>query len=127
MIGQTSGIEKKVNCEAAIDEPFTIAKFGSDDDTLAAATASTEGLIGVFQHTTSQAGEAVRVMLTGITRVKLGGTVARGDWATSDADALAVKAEPAAGVNASVVGKFMASGVVGDIVPLLLTPGQIQG
>ena len=92
-----------------------------------AASASTDELVGVFQHTTSAADEAVRVMLSGITRVKLGGTVVRGGWATSDADAKAVAAAPAAGVNASVIGRFMASGVDGDIVPLLLAPGRIQG
>ena len=127
MIGQTSGIEKAVKCTAAIAVQFTIAKFGADDDTLSVATASTEELIGVFQHTTVNAGDTVRVMLSGITRVKLGGTVARGDWITTDAAAKGVKAAPGAGVNAAVIGKAMASGVDGDIISVLLAPGRIQG
>jgi len=127
MIGQTSGIEKEVKCAAAIATAYTIAKFGSDDDTLAAATASTEELIGVFQHTTAAAGDRVRVMLTGISRVKLGGTVTRGGWITSDANAKGVAAAPGAGVNAAVIGKALASGVDGDIIPVLLAPGRIQG
>jgi hypothetical protein len=127
MIGQTSGIEKKVNCTAAIAAAYTIGKFGADDDTLSAATASTEELIGVFQHATSNADDMVRVMLTGITKLKLGGTVTRGGWITSDANAKGVAAAPGAGVNASVIGKAMASGVDGDIIPMLLAPGRIQG
>lgn len=127
MMGQTSGLEKTPKCTAAILTAYLIAKFGADDDTLSQATASTENLIGVFQHTTSAAGDDVRVMLTGITRVKLGGTVTRGGLATSDANGKAVAAAPGSGVNASVIGRVLASGVADDIVPMLLGPGQIQG
>lgn len=127
MMGQTRGIEKEAECTAAIGTAFTLAKFGADDDTLSLATASTDGLVGVFQHTTENAGDRVRVMLSGISRIKLGGTVVRGGPATSDAAGKGVAAAPAAGVNASVIGRFLASGVSGDIVPLLIVPGQIQG
>ena len=57
MMGQTSGIEKQVKCTATLATAYLIAKFGADDDTLSQATASTEELVGVFQHTTSAAGE----------------------------------------------------------------------
>lgn len=127
MIGQTTGIEKSVKSTAAVSKAFTIARFGSDDDTLSAATASTEELLGVFQHTTGAAGDEVRVMFTGISRAVLGGTVTRGDWLTSDSSAEAVTAAPSAGTNASVIGRAMASGVSGDIIPVLLAPGRIQG
>ena len=127
MMGQTSGIEKVVKATAAIATAFLIAKFGADDDTLSQATASTEELVGVFQHTVAAANDRIRVMLTGITRVVLGGTVVRGNFCTSDANGKGVAAAPASGVNAYHVGKFMASGVSGDIVPVLLGPGRIQG
>lgn len=127
MIGQTSGLEKSVKCTAAIATAYLIAKFGADDDTLSQATASTEEFVGVFQHTTSNAGDEVRVMLTGITRVVLGGAVTRGNYITADANGKAVAAAPGAGVNAYVVGQAMASGVAGDIIPVLLKQGRIQG
>ena len=127
MIGKTTGIEKHVLCTAAISVAHTIAKFGANDNTLSVATASTEELIGVFQHPTSAALANVRVMLTGITLIKLGGTVTRGGWITTDANAKGVAAAPSAGVNAAVIGRTMASGVDGDIVPVLLAPGRIQG
>jgi len=127
MMGATSGLEKSVKCTAAIATQFLIAKFGADDDTLSQATASTEDLVGVFQHTTAAAGDEVRVMLSGISNVKLGGTVTRGNPITSDANGKGVAAAPGAGVNANVIGRALASGVDGDIIPVFLAPGRIQG
>ncbi|MDP2689972.1 MAG: DUF2190 family protein [Deltaproteobacteria bacterium] len=127
MMGQTSGLEKSAKCTAALATAYLIAKFGADDDTLSQATASTEELVGVFQHTTTAADDEVRVMLTGISRVVLGGTVARGAYLTSDANGKAVAAAPGAGVNAYVIGQAMASGVAGDIIPVKLSQGRIQG
>jgi len=127
MMGATSGLEKSVKCAAAIATAYLIAKFGADDDTLSQATASTEELVGVLQHTTTTAGEEVRVMLDGITRVVLGGTVARGNYLTSDANGKAVAVAPGAGVNAYVIGQALASGVAGDIIPVHIEKTRIQG
>ncbi len=127
MMGATSGLEKSVKCVAALATAYLIAKFGADDDTLAQATASTEELVGVFQHTTTTAGEEVRVMLDGISRVVLGGTVTRGNYLTSDANGKAVATAPGAGVNAYVIGQALASGVAGDIIPLRIEICRIQG
>lgn len=127
MMGQTTGLEKSVKCTAALATAYLIAKFGADDDTLSQATASTEELVGVFQHTTSATGDEVRVMLDGITRVALGGTVTRGNYITSDANGKAIAAAPGAGVNAYIIGKSLASGVAGDIIPVHLHQGRIQG
>jgi len=127
MMGATSGLEKSIKCTAALATAYLIAKFGADDDTLAQATASTEELVGVFQHTTSAIGEEVRVMLDGISRVVLGGTVARGNYLTSDANGKAVAAAPGAGVNAYVIGQALASGVAGDIIPVHIEKTRIQG
>jgi hypothetical protein len=127
MIGQTTGIEKSVKCAAAIAAAYTIGKPGADDDTFSLATASTDLLTGVFQHATSNAADEVRVMLTGVTRVKLGGTVTRGNPLTSDASGQGVAAAPAAGSNVRIAGIALASGVSGDIIPMLLAPSVMQG
>jgi hypothetical protein len=127
MIGQTSGIEKSVKCTAAIATAFLIAKVGADDDTFSQATASTEDLVGVFQHITTVAGEEVRIMVAGISRVKLGGTVARGALVTSDAAGKGVAIGAVAGTNYATIGRAMASGVVDDIIPVLLFNSRAQG
>lgn len=127
MIGQTSGIEKEVFCTAAVAQ-YTIAKPGADDDTFSTAAAATDDLVGVFQFSTANAGDPVRLMLTGVSRVVAGGAVTRGDRITSDAQGRGVSAAPAAGSNSSVVGIAMASAsAAGEIIPVLLGPGQIQG
>lgn len=127
MIGQTSGIEKSVKCAAAIAAPFTIGKFGADDDTMGVAAAATDPLAGVFQHATANAGDEVRVMLDGVTKIKLGGTVTRGQPLTSDASGQGVAAAPAAGSNVRIIGIAMASGVSGDIITMLIGPSVMQG
>ena len=127
MMGATTGLEKSVKCTAAIASAFTIAKFGADDDTLSLAGAVTDDLVGIFQHTTKLAGDEVRVRLEGISDLKIGGVVTRGDWLSADSSGRGVTAAPATGVNNSVIGRALASGVLDDIIPCHLRQGQIQG
>lgn len=127
MMGQTSGLEKSVKCTAAIAAAFTICKFGADADTVSVATASTEDLLGVMQHTTVAAGDEVRVMMTGISRVLLGGTVTRGGLLTSDGTGRGVAIGAVAGTNYNSIGRALADGVVGDIIPVLLSNQRAQG
>lgn len=125
MIGQTSGIEKSVKAGAAITA-YTVAKFGSDDDTMIPGAAVTDPLMGIFQHDAASGAE-VRVMVTGISRAKAGGSITRGAALTVDASGQVVAASPAAGTNNYIIGFALASGVSGDIIPVLLAPGRIQG
>lgn len=116
MMGQTDIMSKSAKCTAAISTAFTIAKFGANNDTFDVASAPTNILLGIFQHTTDAAGDDVRIMMNGISMCKLGGTVTRGDAITSDSAAKGVKAI----ANQSIVGYALASGVSGDIIPVLL-------
>jgi len=125
MIGKTLILEKSVKSTAAV-AANTIAKPGADDDTYSTATAVSDEMIGIFQHA-SGAGEEVRLGLAGVSLLKLGGTVTRGNWLTSDGSGQGVAASPATGVNNSVIAKALASGVSGDIIPVLLAQGKIQG
>ena len=118
MMGQTDVMSKSAKCTAAVATAFTIAKFGADDDTLDVASSATNSLLGIFQHTTTTAGDIVRIMMLGISRCKLAGTVTRGNPITSDASAKGI----AATSGQSIVGFAMASGVNGDIIPVLLAP-----
>ena len=128
MIGETSILEKNAKCTAAITTAFTIAKFGADDDTLALAGGIDRRTDRrVSAHHRECAAIRCALCLRGSPESSWAGRFTRGIWATSDADGKAVAAAPAAGVNASVVGRFMASGVDGDIVPLLIQLGRIQG
>lgn len=121
-IGQTSGIEKSVKCTAAIGTAYTIAKPGADDDTFSLAAGATDALLGIFQHTTTTAGDAVRIMLSGISPIVYGGAITRGDPLTSDASGKGVKA--VAGQN--IIGYASISGVLNDIGYCIISP-QVMG
>jgi len=61
-------------------------------------------------------GERIDVIHEGVADLRLGGTVARGDLLTTDANGQGVSATPAAGTNNEVLGKALTSGVNGDII-----------
>lgn len=97
----------------------TIVKM-SDDNTVVAAAASTDALIGVlrgvnFLGTTAAAvGDRVDVILDGIADTVVGiGGVTRGDIITSDANGAAVTWS-----TGRKVGVALKSGVAGDIIPI---------
>ncbi len=118
---------KGFNAEAAIGKN-RIVKCGTADGNVVLATGASDVSIGVADGAGDAAiGDMVDVALGGFHEVILGGTVTRGDPLTSDANAAAVKAAPAAGANAYVVGRALVSGVAGDIIPYYATLGVIQG
>lgn len=109
-----------------------IVKFGADDAHVIQGAAATDALIGVVDipgapGATSAAEERVDVVRGGEVDVEAGGTITAGALLTSDATGRAVAAAPAAGVNNRIIGIAMAAAVVGDIFPVLLQPGSMQG
>ena len=119
-IGVTSGIEKPLVVTSAVLKN-QLAAFSTGDDKAKKATDKTKAVIGVFMADAAS-GKRVNVMLTGVAEVKLGGTVARGDMVTCDASGEGVKATVAGNYT---VGVAVASGVDGDIIPVLLSQGKI--
>lgn len=119
MIGQTEGLEKSVKCAAPIAAAYTIGKFGADDDTFAVASSRTDRMLGIFQYTTVNPGDEVRVMMDGISRLVLGTTVTRGQLLTADANG---KGTPVTSENDNAIGVALASGVSGDIIPCFVHP-----
>lgn len=105
---------------------YRIVAF-SADNTVVQAAAATDAMIGVSDNLAKLTGERVDITLSGLAEVMFGGTVARGALVTSDADGKAVAAAPAAGVNNRVIGVAMVAAVSGDIAPILIQPGSLQG
>lgn len=104
-----------------------IVKLGADDDHVIQGAAVADALIGVAAELDAAADERIDVHIAGAVEVEYGGAVTRGDPITSDATGRAVVAAPVAGVNNSVIGRAMNSGVLGDIGAVLISPGRIQG
>ena len=82
-MGATSGIEKASRAGAAV-AIHRIVKLGADDDHVLVGAAVGDGLVGVSQNAGPVAEDAVRVMVTGISKIEAGGTVARGARVTTE-------------------------------------------
>ncbi len=121
-MGPTQGLEKKQLAGGVIAQ-YHILKIGADDNHLVESAAAGDQHVGVAQHAAAAAEDEIRVQMTNITNLKIGGTVTRGDPITSDAAGKGVKSAPAAGTNNPLVGIALASGVTDDLIPMLLTPG----
>ena len=120
------GLIKSFTAESAV-AAYRIVKHGAADTVVAQATAVTDSLLGVTSQLAGVINTRVDVVLGDSTDVEYGATVTRGDWLTTDSVGRAVTAAPAAGVNNTIIGKALLSGVVGDIGLVLLAPGRIQG
>lgn len=107
--------------------PYLILKAGSADGFATVASAATDALIGVSENVPVPAGRVVDVIQGGPANVVAGGAIAAGDYLTSDANGKAIKAAPASGTVANVIGKANVSAVAGDIFPYTTAFSQIHG
>lgn len=121
-----NGLTKSYTAEAAISAN-RIVKVGAADYGVLTAAAVSDKLLGITTEIDAASGERVDVIHEGIADLKLGGTVARGDFLTSDASGQGVAAAPAAGTNNQIIGKALVSGVSGDVIPVLISPSMLQG
>lgn len=119
-------LNKNYTAEGAI-AAHRIVKPGSADGKAAQAAAATDYLMGVCEAVGPADGERCDITKSGIADVEYGGAVTRGQPVTADADGKAVAAAPAAGSNVRIVGFAEVSAVAGDIGPLLIAPGLMQG
>jgi len=119
-------LTKSYTAEGAI-AAYSIVKVGAADFGALQAAAVGDAMIGVSTEIAAATGEMVDVVHAGMAEVKLAGTVARGAAVTSNAAGLGVAAAPAAGVNNRIIGFAQVSGVSGDVIPVILSLGQVQG
>lgn len=106
---------------------YRIIKFGAADGGILVASAATDLLIGGNGRIPAKAGDQIDVVRDDFIEIQLGGTVTRGERLTSDAQGRAIKAAPAPGANAQIIGIAEASGVVDDIIWVGIAPSVMQG
>jgi hypothetical protein len=121
------GFTKTFTAVGAIAAYTLVKPSGVNDGEAAPAAAATDAVFGISQNVDVADGQQVDVVLDDSANLLLGGTVAAFDPITSDANAKGVKAAPAAGVNNRIVGYALTSGVAGDIIPVLIKQGYVQG
>lgn len=119
-------LNKNYVAEAAI-APYRIVKFGAADGQVLQSAAATDLLMGVCESVGPAIGERCDVVKSGIAEVEFAGVVARGGPVTSDALGRGVAAAPGAGLNNRIIGFAEVSTAAGDIAPLLIAPGVMQG
>lgn len=126
MSGVSVVLTKTFTAGAAITKR-RLVKIGSADGQVIQAAGTTAAIIGVAAELDVDSGDRVDVHVVGIAEVEAGGTITRGALVTSDVNGKAVAAAPGAGVNAYVAGIALNSAVSGDIIPVQLAPGVMQG
>jgi hypothetical protein len=101
---------------------YTIVKFDSSDNAVAAAAAATDKMFGITTDIASSAGGECDVIVDDIAYVIAGGTIVRGDLLTSDASGHAVSIVPGVAAAARVIGVAMVSAASGDVFNCLIAP-----
>lgn len=108
--------------------PCLFVKPGAADYGVLAGAAAADKVIGITVPNVSAAiGDPVDVIHDGIADLKIGGSVTRGDLLVSDASGQGVVAAPTTGANARYGAVALVSGVSGDIIPVKVTLGSVQG
>jgi hypothetical protein len=88
-------------------------------DTVVAIAATTDRALGVLNNA-PKAGQEAEVVMTGVVKVELGGTVARNDLIGHDATGLGVTRPYAAAGTNLVYGRALESGVAGQVISVAL-------
>lgn len=123
----TTQLIKSYIAEAAVAGNLFVKPGANSDDNVLPAAGSTDLIIGATTNLGGDINKRVDVVMDGIADIQLGGSVTRGQKLTSDANGKGIAAAPGAGVNAQIGGIALASGVSGDIIPVLLNPSVMQG
>lgn len=121
-----AGLTKNYNAGGAVAKR-RLVKFGADDKSVVQAAAVGDLIIGVSTDIDTVTGEPTDVILGGIALVQAGAAVTRGNEVTTDANGKGVAAAPAAGTNNRIVGIALASAVLDDWFPVLISLGLKQG
>lgn len=118
---EAGGMSVGYLAEAAVNR-YRICKFGTGDKTVIQAAAATDKLIGVSCQINSGINDTCDVWRSGIRKVVYGGTVAKGDLLTADANGKAVATTTA---SDRIIGVAEISGVADDIGSVCISEGII--
>ena len=127
-----TGLIKSFSPTAAIT-PFSVVKFGTDDSTVALATAATDLVIGFTNEIEITAddvtkGNLVDVVLGGIAEARAGAAITCGSRLTVDSMGRVIISAPATGANVQIIGTAMKSASSADeIIPVLIGHSVMQG
>lgn len=117
LIGSDIGVLKATADLSA--KQYTFVRMDTaNNDQVVSCTDEADNVLGVVQNTPAL-GEAVQLRVVGITKIKLGGTVTRGDRVGPSATGTGISIATGVGQAAGIA---LQSGVIGDIISMLLVP-----
>lgn len=94
---------------------YTGVKYNASGS-LVAFAATTDRPAGVLQAPLARNGEVARLGINGISKVRLGGTVAPGDEVGFNATGRGI----VAAIGQYIIGTAQTAGVTGDVIPVLV-------
>lgn len=100
---------------------YSVVKPGASGGVVI-ATAATDKLIGTSDELAKSTGEMADIALGPLPKVRLGGTVAAGDWLTSNGSGAAIATTTAGN---QVIGRAEIAGVSGDVITYFRALGQL--
>ena len=112
-------------------ERYVCVELGTSDNQVDLPSAANEQVVGVIQDVTDAVGEAVPVMISGITKVVAGGVISKGAYLTTVASTGRVQSAPSisstwTGTSAStehVIGIALeAASAAGEVIKMLIRP-----
>jgi len=109
---------------AAADQ-YKIVKFSTTANAVELATAATDKIAGVIETVPrAAAGEVLLIVMSGIKKVRAGGSVSVGDTVTADSTSRAATMTPGAGTLQYKLGVAKtASTAAGQLIEVQLFPG----
>jgi len=116
---------KSYTATAVAIDPFLIVAATALDKVMA-AVAATDLLRGTAGSMGAPADGLVDVDMVGVSKVKLGGTVANGEPITSDGASKGIKALPANSTQVRIIGFALQAGVAGDLIDYHVAPGCLS-
>lgn len=115
---------EKVGSDLSAKQYFLVKRSG---DTIALCDDATDlDYIGVLQNKPTQTTEAPSVRTIGVSKVKYGGNVTKGEQLTTDGSGRAITAAPGAGVTHQLVGQARTSGAVDELGSMFVKQGFLQ-
>lgn len=120
--------------ENVMAERYVCVELGGSDNQVDLPDTANEQVIGVIQDVVDAVGEAVPVMISGITKVVAGGVISKGDKLTAVASTGRVQTAPSissswTGTSAStenVIGIALeAAAAAGEVIKMLIRPMTI--
>ncbi len=94
---------------------YRLVTFGTNDGEVKLTSAATDPVIGITNYIGAPEGTTVDVNISNLGKVKLAGTVSKGDELTATAEGKAVKAD----TGDRVFGMALQDGVAEDVVEFL--------